>query len=59
MTNLVAIVLLSRWFFGALKDYEAMTAGGQRVSRFVGHNNPHLPGDIPGDVWGVKDPDRH
>lgn len=59
MTNLVAIVLLSRWFFGALKDYEAMTAGGQRVSRFVGHNNPHLPGDVPGDVWGVKDPDRH
>ncbi|WP_029069359.1 alanine/glycine:cation symporter family protein [Jonesia quinghaiensis] len=51
MINLVAILLLSKWFIGALKDYEALTKGGKKVTRFVGHGNPHLPGDLPGDIW--------
>ncbi|MFS0703323.1 alanine/glycine:cation symporter family protein [Cellulomonas sp. 179-A 9B4 NHS] len=54
--NLVAIVLLSRWALGALADYRAARAAGTDA-RFVGHGNPLLPGDVPGDVWapGVRD----
>lgn len=54
--NLVAIVLLSRWALGALADFRAARRAGTD-DRFVGHGNPHLPGDVPGDVWaaGVRD----
>ncbi|GIG40135.1 alanine/glycine:cation symporter family protein [Cellulomonas phragmiteti] len=54
--NLVAIVLLSRWALGALADYGATRRAGTD-DRFVGHGNPHLPADVPGDVWaaGVRD----
>lgn len=48
--NLVAIALLGKWAFGALKDFEEMRREG-RDDRFVGRANPHLPGDLPGDVW--------
>ncbi|XBH22029.1 alanine/glycine:cation symporter family protein [Jonesiaceae bacterium BS-20] len=50
-TNLVAIILLSKWFFGTLKDYEVKKKAGTTAQRFVGHENPHLPGNTPGDVW--------
>ena len=49
--NLVAIVLLSRWALGALADYRAARRDGRDDDRFVGHGNPLLPGDVPGDVW--------
>lgn len=54
--NLVAILLLSRWALGALADFRATRAAG-RDDRFVGHGNPLLPGDVPGDVWapGARD----
>lgn len=54
--NLVAILLLSRWATGTLADYRAARAAGTDA-RFVGHGNPLLPGDVPGDVWapGVRD----
>ncbi len=50
LVNLVAITLLGRWAFGALKDYERLRKGGGG-DRFVGVGNPDLPGDVPGDVW--------
>ncbi|GAB3131110.1 alanine/glycine:cation symporter family protein [Tsukamurella serpentis] len=53
--NLIAITLLGRWAFGALRDYDAMRRSGQDV-RFVGRGNPHLPGDLPGDVWDPVEP---
>ncbi|ADG74102.1 amino acid carrier protein [Cellulomonas flavigena DSM 20109] len=54
--NLVAILLLSRWATGALADYRTAQREG-RDGRFVGHGNPLLPGDVPGDVWapGARD----
>ncbi|TQL01157.1 sodium:alanine symporter family protein [Cellulomonas sp. SLBN-39] len=54
--NLVAILLLSRWALGVLADLRAARAAGTDA-RFVGHGNPHLPGDVPGDVWaaGARD----
>lgn len=50
LVNLVAITLLGRWAFGALKDFERLRASGAG-DRFVGVGNPDLPGDVPGDVW--------
>ncbi|PYE19869.1 AGCS family alanine or glycine:cation symporter [Williamsia limnetica] len=48
--NLIAILLLGKWAFGALKDFEAMRKLG-RDDRFVGRGNKYLPGDLPGHVW--------
>ncbi|WP_265522200.1 alanine/glycine:cation symporter family protein [Oerskovia flava] len=53
MVNLVAIMLLGRWAFGALKDFEVMRKEG-RDDRFVGSGNPYLPGELPGDVWAPQ-----
>ena len=50
LVNLVAITLLGRWAFGALKDFERLRKDGSDA-RFVGIGNPDLPGDVPGDVW--------
>lgn len=50
LVNLVAILLLGRWAFGALKDFEA----GTRVSpppRFRAGDNPHLPGRLATEAW--------
>lgn len=49
--NLISILLLSKWFFGTLKDYEGKIKSGRTDQRFVGHGNPLLPADVPGDVW--------
>ena len=53
--NIVAIVLLGKWAFGALADWEAqkrlLDAGEISEIRFVAEDNPHLPGTLPGDVW--------
>ncbi|GIJ00545.1 AGCS family alanine or glycine:cation symporter [Sediminihabitans luteus] len=54
IVNLVAIALLGRWAFGALRDFEAMRRAG-RDDPFVGVGNPHLPGDLPGDVWSGQE----
>ena len=58
-THLVAIILLSRWFFGTLKDWEGRISTDDKSVRFVGHGNPLLPADIPGGVWapGATDAD--
>ena len=51
ITNLVALVFLSRWVVGALKDYQAQRKAGVDDPVFVGRGNPLLPGDVPGGVW--------
>ncbi len=58
--NLVGIVMLSRWATGVLRDWEAqraqVAAGALAPDqiRFVAAGNPHLPGELPGDVWGAE-----
>ncbi|MFZ1410248.1 MAG: alanine/glycine:cation symporter family protein [Micropruina sp.] len=48
--NLSALFLLGKKAAGALKDFEAQ--GGDVMTRvFDLHNNPHVPDDIPGEVW--------
>ncbi|WP_124054963.1 alanine/glycine:cation symporter family protein [Arcanobacterium ihumii] len=46
MINLVAIVLLGKWVFGALKDYRE-----DPERPFVATNNPNMPGELPTDIW--------
>ena len=48
--NLVVIVRLTPWALGALRDFEAQAAAG-REPVFIGHSNPHLPGDVLDGVW--------
>lgn len=45
--NLVAIILLGKWAYGALRDYEA----GKGETRFISTNNPHMPGEVPDTIW--------
>ncbi|QPL04791.1 MULTISPECIES: alanine/glycine:cation symporter family protein [Actinomyces] len=53
--NLVALALLGTWAVGALRDWEAqrraLADGEAEEIRFVATDNPHLPGNLPGDVW--------
>ena len=51
LTNLVALLRLFRWGAGALRDHEAQRARGVAEPVFRGRGNPHLPADVPGDVW--------
>ncbi|NDR52852.1 alanine/glycine:cation symporter family protein [Actinomyces sp. 565] len=51
VTNLVALIALSKWGVGALRDWESQRRAGVEEPVFVGHDNPHLPADVPGDVW--------
>lgn len=51
ITNLVALIALAKWGVGALKDYEAQRRTGVEEPVFVGVGNPHLPADVPSDVW--------
>lgn len=54
LINLVAIVLLGRWALGALRDWEAQKAAGVARPVFRATGNPHLPGDLPGEVWAER-----
>ena len=49
--NLIAIVALSRWVAGALRDWEAQRAAGVEAPRFVATGNRFLPRELDGDVW--------
>lgn len=53
LVNLVSIVLLSRWAFGTLADYEAgLTAGSAgRQRAFSTTANPLLPAALRSDAW--------
>ena len=61
--NIVAIVLLGKWAFGALIDWEVqrrlLNAGEISEIRFVAEDNPHLPGPLPGEVWSKANAGRH
>lgn len=49
LVNLTAIVLLGRWAFGALADYEQALPKGTPL--FNSKANPHLPARIGTGVW--------
>lgn len=51
LINLVAIILLGKWAFGTLRDYEA--TGG---TRFIATDNPHLPGSLDTEIWTHDNP---
>ncbi|AYD90076.1 alanine:cation symporter family protein [Actinomyces sp. 2119] len=51
VTNLVALLALSGWGLGALRDWEAQKRAGVAVPVLVARDNPYLPGPLPGDVW--------
>jgi len=51
ITNLVALVVLSSWVVGALKDYQVQRKAGIDDPMFMGHANTFLPRDVPGSVW--------
>ncbi|WP_203831900.1 alanine/glycine:cation symporter family protein [Catellatospora citrea] len=50
LVNLTAILLLGKWAFGMLDDFEAAARGG-REPAFTATGNPHLPRPLVGDVW--------
>lgn len=51
VTNLVALLFLMRWGLGVLRDWESQRKEGVADPVFVGKDNPHLPADVPSDVW--------
>lgn len=51
VTNLVALLWLSKWGLGALRDYEKQRRRGTAEPVFIGVDNPLLPGDVPTDSW--------
>ena len=53
VVNLGAVLLLGKWAVGALKDYEAQRKQGIESPEFCSVDNPHLPGELPTEVWQV------
>ncbi|BBZ44839.1 alanine/glycine:cation symporter family protein [Mycobacterium parmense] len=54
IVNLVAICLLGRWAFAALRDYHRQSARGE-VPVFVA-SQAGLPGVLDGDIWEAPEP---
>ena len=54
LLNLVVIVRLTPWVLGALRDFEDQSIRGIEPV-FVGHGNPHLPGDVVPGIWEHDD----
>ena len=52
--NVVGLIVLSGWVAGVLRDYEAQTRAGTEP-RFVATDNPHLPRQLPGEVWAPEE----
>jgi len=50
LVNLAAILLLGRWAFGALADWQRLRRADE-PQVFVAAGNDALPGVLPGDVW--------
>jgi AGCS family alanine or glycine:cation symporter len=50
LVNLTAILLLGRWAFGCLTDYETSLRAG-RLPQFKAANNEHLAKKLTSDVW--------
>ncbi|WP_277063569.1 alanine/glycine:cation symporter family protein [Schaalia cardiffensis] len=51
VTNLVALLSLSKWGRGALRDYERQRREKVAEPVFSGVDNPLLPTDVPTDSW--------
>ena len=55
--NMISILALGGWAFGALRDWEAqrraVEAGEKEEIRFIATGNPYLPGKLPGDIWAA------
>lgn len=51
--NIYAVMRLSKWSIGALRDYREQLRQGIAPDdiAFVAHNNPHLPGVLKSDLW--------
>jgi len=49
IVNLVAIVLLGKWAFAALRDYHSQAAAGEDPV-FIAEE-AYLPGRLDGDIW--------
>lgn len=49
--NLTAVLWLSRWVLGTLRDYDKQRKAGIDEPAFVAIGNTELPGDIEGDIW--------
>jgi len=52
LINLVAILLLGKWAFAVLADYEA----GKGRSAFIAADSAHLPGVLDTDIWTHDNP---
>jgi AGCS family alanine or glycine:cation symporter len=50
LVNLVAILMLGKWAFGALTDYR-QTLAARREPHFHAADNPQLPAPLPTEVW--------
>ena len=46
LINIVSIVMLGKWAFGALQDYLR-----NRERPFVATGSPSMPGELPTDIW--------
>ena len=57
LVNLVAIVLLSKWAFAVLRDYQRQAANGQDPV-FVA-DEADLPGTLEGDIWSSDQKESH
>ncbi|HTY28092.1 MAG TPA: alanine/glycine:cation symporter family protein, partial [Mycobacterium sp.] len=57
LVNLVAIVLLGKWAFAALRDYHRQIAEG-RDPVFVA-DQAGLPGTLDGDIWTAGQKESH
>lgn len=55
--NIYAVVRLSKWSIGALRDYQAQRNAGTALDDiiFVSDHNPYLPGELPSDLWSRKE----
>jgi AGCS family alanine or glycine:cation symporter len=49
IVNLIAIVLLGRWAFAALRDYQRQAAVGEDPVFLA--EEADLPGRLEGDIW--------
>ncbi|MCD4557087.1 alanine/glycine:cation symporter family protein [Schaalia sp. lx-100] len=51
VANLVALLVLSKWGFGVMRDYDAQKRAGVASPIFISTGNKFLPGELPTDVW--------
>ena len=50
-TNLIALLLLSRWGVAALRDWETQRQAGKEEPVFVAEGNTLMPGELETQIW--------